>query len=67
MRTKLDHYEQEIEKNISQFRPVSTAQKERIETIVDQANAKKSISLRLKANDLVTVIPWKKTTNYTIT
>jgi predicted DNA binding CopG/RHH family protein len=52
MKTKLNNYEQDIEKNISQFRPVSLSKKELIESIVDKANAKKSISLRLKANDL---------------
>ncbi len=52
MKTKLDNYEKEIEKNISQFSLVSTQKKELIEGIIDKANAKKSISLRLKANDL---------------
>ena len=52
MKTKLNNYEQEIENNISQFRPVSPSKKEFIEGIVDKANAKKSISLRLNANDL---------------
>ncbi len=52
MKPKLDNYEKEIEKNISQFSLVSTQKKELIEGIIDKANAKKSISLRLKANDL---------------
>ena len=52
MKQKLDNYEKEIEKDISQFRPVSVQKKELIEGIIDKANAKKSISLRLKANDL---------------
>jgi predicted DNA binding CopG/RHH family protein len=52
MKPKLDNYEKEIEKNISQFSPVSTQKKELIEGIIDKANVKKSISLRLKANDL---------------
>ena len=52
MKAKLDNYEKEIENNISQFRPVSIQKKELIEGIIDKANAKKSISLRLKANDL---------------
>jgi predicted DNA binding CopG/RHH family protein len=43
---------QDIEKDISQFSPVSDQKKEFIEGIIDKANAKKSISLRLKANDL---------------
>jgi len=52
MKEKLDNYEKKIENNISQFRPVSVQKKELIEGIIDKANAKKSISLRLKANDL---------------
>ena len=52
MKAKLDNYEKEIENNITQFRPVSGQKKELIEGIIDKANAKKSISLRLKANDL---------------
>ncbi|VAW33108.1 hypothetical protein MNBD_DELTA03-1226 [hydrothermal vent metagenome] len=52
MKAKLDNYEKEIENNISQFIPVSDHKRELIEGIIDKANAKKSISLRLKANDL---------------
>ena len=52
MKQKLDNYEKEIEKNISKFSPISAQKKELIEGIIDKANAKKSISLRLKANDL---------------
>jgi len=52
MKTKLDNYEKEIEKSISQFSPVSDQNKVLIGDIIDKANTKKSISLRLKANDL---------------
>jgi predicted DNA binding CopG/RHH family protein len=52
MKQKLDSYEKEIEKNVSQFGPVSAQKRELIEGIIDKSNAKKSISLRLKANDL---------------
>lgn len=52
MSTKLDKYESEIEKNISQFKPVSAKNKALVEGIIDKANEKKSISLRLKNNDL---------------
>ncbi len=52
MKQKIDNYEKDIEKNISQFGPVSDQKRELIEGIIDKANAKKSISLRLKANDL---------------
>ncbi len=52
MKPELDSYERDIEKNISQFRPAGDQKKELIEGIIDKANAKKSISLRLRANDL---------------
>ena len=52
MKSKLDKYEKEIEKNISQFSLVGDEKKAKIADIIDKANAKKSISLRLKANDL---------------
>ena len=52
MKPILDEYEKGIEENISQFRPADRAQKELIEGIIDKANEKKSISLRLKNNDL---------------
>lgn len=52
MKTKLDKYESELEDNIAQFSPVSKSKKASIEKIIDKANEKKSISLRLKSNDL---------------
>ena len=52
MKPILDEYEKGIEENISQFRPADSAKKELIESIIDKANEKKSISLRLKNNDL---------------
>ena len=52
MKPILDEYEKGIEENISQFRPADSAKKELIEGIIDKANEKKSISLRLKNNDL---------------
>jgi predicted DNA binding CopG/RHH family protein len=52
MALKLDKYEEELEDNISLFAPVSSQKQEFIENIIDKANAKKSISLRLKVNDL---------------
>lgn len=52
MKAELDKHEKEIEDNISDFAPVSNAQKALIEGIIDKANEKKSISLRLKSNDL---------------
>jgi predicted DNA binding CopG/RHH family protein len=52
MKSKLDNYEKETEKSISQFSPVGDQKKALIKDIIDKANAKKSISLRLKTNDL---------------
>ncbi|MBU0728541.1 MAG: antitoxin [Proteobacteria bacterium] len=52
MKPKLDKYENEIESSISQFSPVSKGKRASIEDIIDKANEKKSISLRLKSNDL---------------
>ena len=52
MNPKLDKYEREIENNVSQYKPASAKKKSQIEAIIDKANEKKSISLRLKTNDL---------------
>ncbi len=52
MKPILNNDEKEIEENISQFKPVGNAKKQLIEEIIDRANEKKSISLRLKNNDL---------------
>ena len=52
MNQKLDKYEQAIEDDISNFKSVSNSKKSLIDGIIDKANEKKSISLRLKANDL---------------
>ena len=52
MKPTLDDYEKSIEENIAQFKPAVSSKKELIEGIIDRANEKKSISLRLKSNDL---------------
>ena len=52
MNPKLNKNEKEIEDNISSYQKVNTAKRNLIETIIDKANEKKSISLRLKNNDL---------------
>ena len=52
MSKKLDTYENEIEQNINQFKPVTAQKKALIENIIDAANEKKSISLRIKSHDL---------------
>ena len=52
MNHKLDKYEKEIEANIFSYKTVASSKKALIEGIIDKANEKKSISLRLKTNDL---------------
>lgn len=52
MSKKLDTFENEIEQNINQFKRVTAKKKALIENIIDAANEKKSISLRIKSNDL---------------
>jgi predicted DNA binding CopG/RHH family protein len=51
-RNKFDADEQQLEKDMEQFQPVNAAKKQLIEGILDKANEKRSISLRLKSNDL---------------
>ncbi len=52
MKKKLDPYEKEIEDNALEFRSVREDKRMQIDGLIDQANAKKSISLRLRNNDL---------------
>ena len=52
MNAKLDIFEQKIENNIDSFVPINKNKKVLIENIINKANEKKSISLRLKTNDL---------------
>ena len=49
---KLDNFEQEMEDNIDNFTQIGAAKKTVIENIIDKANEKKSISIRLKNSDL---------------
>ena len=52
MNSKLDIFEQKIENNIDSFVPINKNKKLLIENIINKANEKKSISLRLRTNDL---------------
>ena len=52
MKTKLDKYEEGVERNISQYSAIDEGKKKNIEKIISKANEKKSISLRLKNYDL---------------
>jgi predicted DNA binding CopG/RHH family protein len=52
MKSKLDAEEQILEEGMEQFQPVNAAERQLIEGIIDKANEKRSISLRLKSNDV---------------
>lgn len=49
---KLSKYEQNIENNISGYKPVSPNKKRKIETLINRATEKKNISLRVNIHDL---------------
>lgn len=52
MRNDLLPEEQEIENNIDQLKPVSMANKVKIESLIDKAKKNKAISLRIANYDL---------------
>ncbi|MCD6533373.1 MAG: antitoxin [Deltaproteobacteria bacterium] len=52
MKTKLDTFEQAFEENMDSWTPIDHDKRLSIEKFIDKANEKKSISLRLKVNDL---------------
>ena len=52
MKRKLDAKEQILEDDMEQFQPVNAAKRQLIEGIIDKGNEKRSISLRLKSNDV---------------
>ena len=49
---ELDNYEKEIEKDILKYKRASSSKIEKIEKIIQKANEKKNISLRLNSQDL---------------
>ncbi len=49
---KLDDYEKEIEKNILKFRKASKTKINKVEKILQKANEKKNISLRVNSQDI---------------
>jgi predicted DNA binding CopG/RHH family protein len=49
---KLDDYEKDIEKDILKYKKVSSSKITKIERIIQKANEKKNISLRLNSQDL---------------
>lgn len=52
---KLDKFEQEIEDNIDEYQPISSEEKQQISSIIKKAKEKKSVSLRLHAQDLTLI------------
>jgi len=50
---KLDEFEQKVEDEISEYRSVSKKNKDKVDSIINKANQKKSINLRINNNDLV--------------
>ncbi|MGD8294091.1 MAG: hypothetical protein PVF37_20425 [Desulfobacterales bacterium] len=52
MNSKLDKFEQAIEENIESWTTVSKNKRASIENIIQKANKKKNISLRLKTHDI---------------
>lgn len=48
----LDAFEEEIEKNIHRYKKTSASRKKNIEAIIDRANERKVVSLRLNNFDL---------------
>lgn len=52
MKRKIDTDEQKLEDDMEQLHPISDTKRHVIEGIIDKANKKQSLSLRLKSNDL---------------
>ena len=51
-KVKLDKFENEIEKQADNFVKISKSKKQKIENIIDRANEKISVTLRLNNQDL---------------
>ncbi len=52
IKEKLDDFEKNIEKDILKYKKVSSKKLNKIETIIQKANEKKNISLRVNSQDL---------------
>ena len=52
MKITLDKFEQSIEDNIEQFVPVSSAEKNEVETIINASNKTKNINIRISSYDI---------------
>jgi len=49
---RLSKEEKRVEENILKYKPISSERRKRIDAIIEKANEKKNISLRLKSQDL---------------
>jgi len=52
MKITLDKFEQSIEDNIEHFVPVSSAEKNEVETIINASNKTKNINIRISSYDI---------------
>jgi len=52
-KTKLDSYEQEIEKNAEKWIPAAAKTLAKVDAVIDHARKTKNINIRISASDLV--------------
>ena len=52
MKIRLDKFEQSIEDNAEKFIPLSTAEMNKVESIINDANKTKNINIRISAYDI---------------
>jgi len=52
MKITLDKFEQSIEDNTEHFVPVSSAEKDEVETIINASNKTKNINIRISSYDI---------------
>lgn len=53
MKIKLDDYEKEIEKHAGKSRPLSQAERKRVEAAIEKSKKKKNINIRISEQDLL--------------
>jgi len=52
MKITLDEFEQSIEDNVEKFKPLSDAETNEVEAIINAANKTKNINIRISAHDI---------------
>jgi len=52
MKITLDTFEQSIEEDVEKFIPLSDAEKNEVETIINAANKTRNINIRISAHDI---------------